>query len=328
MLRFLCHSILHPLVRLRFYLYKFDILKSYRLPCQVISVGNITTGGTGKSPLVISLCEYLLDKGFRPVILTRGYKSSLSKGQSILFKGGAMELNHGPSLKGEPHADEARMQAEKLLGRVDVVVGQNRVLAAQHYLKKHKMPTHFILDDGFSHLRIKRDIDLLLFDHEDPLGRKSGFPLDILREPFFAGKRADAVLLTRKKEGKSSIEDKLSKWQVPYWPIPFENLSPHSFEGSQFDPKVSFGLVTAIAHPDRLRQQLPYRVKEVLIKKDHETFSRKEIEKICQLVDAIITTEKDYWRTPDIFSGLEKPYFVLPIKATLPEGLCAFLASR
>ena len=160
---------------------RFDAGRGVRkLPRPAISVGNITAGGTGKTPVVQWLCEQLRASGRHPAILLRGYKS----------KGGL--------------SDEQRMLDRSLNGPglVPIVVQANpdRFAAGNEVLRDHPDVDLFVLDDGFQHRRLARDFDLVLISATDPFGFNHVHPRGLLREPLSSLKRAGALLITRASE--------------------------------------------------------------------------------------------------------------------------------
>ncbi|MEW6570477.1 MAG: tetraacyldisaccharide 4'-kinase [Nitrospirota bacterium] len=176
------------------YLFKKSraLRKQKKLPCRVISIGNITLGGTGKSPATIALAREAMERGFRPCILTRGYKGSV-KGPTFVSKG------KGPLLTLRQAGDEASLLSEKLRD-VPIVKGGDRYEAgmfALRFLESTHSPDLFILDDGFQHWGLYRNKNVLLIDSTNPFGNRKLFPLGILREPIGGIKRADIIVLTR-----------------------------------------------------------------------------------------------------------------------------------
>ena len=159
-------------IGLRNRMFDFGLRQSARLARPVISVGNLTTGGTGKTPLVIEIARRLTRQRIRVAVLLRGYKSQ----------------GNG--------SDEMKMlQAE--LGDVAVESGSSRVDAAARILQRHADLDVFILDDGFQHRQVRRDVDLVLIDATRPFGYGHILPRGLMREPLRNLKRADAVILTR-----------------------------------------------------------------------------------------------------------------------------------
>ena len=177
------------LTHLRRRLYTRGRLKSHRLPCPVISVGNLTLGGTGKTPLVIHLAEKIQGMGYRPVILSRGYKGLAEKGGAVVSDGRNLLCDARQA------GDEPYLMAI-LLPTVPVVVGRHRYRAGMDAIRRFQ-PDIILLDDGFQHLQLKRDLNLLLLDAQNPFGNRYLFPRGTLREPEVSLLGADAVVLTR-----------------------------------------------------------------------------------------------------------------------------------
>jgi tetraacyldisaccharide 4'-kinase len=182
-----------------------------KLPCRVISIGNITVGGTGKTPATIALAEEAKRRGFYPLVLTRGYKGS-AKGPCFVGEGEGARVQDQKktatcSLPLNPLicGDEPVLMAERLKD-VPIVKGADRYEAGLFALRNFNSPLStlhspllFILDDGFQHWKLYRDKDILLIDSLNPFGNRALLPLGKLREPLEAMKRADVVVLTKCK---------------------------------------------------------------------------------------------------------------------------------
>jgi tetraacyldisaccharide 4'-kinase len=171
--------------RLRVGLYRHGMLPRRRLDGTVISVGNLTVGGTGKTPMVLWLAERLIADGQRPAILTRGYRGEPSK-------------NSG----GFPAADEVALLRMRLGARAQLGVGKDRY-ASGRTLERHGAKW-FILDDGFQHLALHRDADVVMLDATDPFGGGKLLPCGNLREPLTALRRADVVVITRSEHAPAA----------------------------------------------------------------------------------------------------------------------------
>ena len=152
-------------VKLTLRCYQMKLFKSYRPGCRLISVGNISWGGTGKTPLVEALAKFLQQEGKKPAVLIRGYGK-----------------------------DEIYMLKDKLKD-IPVLAGRNRIRTARYALKHYGADT-IILDDGFQHWRLERDLDIVLIDVKFPFGNRSLTPRGILREPLSSLSRADVFGLT------------------------------------------------------------------------------------------------------------------------------------
>jgi len=179
--------------KLRATLYRIGMLKTLRLPRPVISIGNITVGGTGKTPVTAYIARLLLEQGHKVAVLSRGYGGTL-EGQSVVVSDGASVML-GPRECG----DEPYLLASTV-PRLMVVIGTDRYSAGQLAMEQLS-PDVFLLDDGFQHLRLHRDLNILLLDSSRPFGNGWTLPAGLLREAATAARRADLIILTRCPEG-------------------------------------------------------------------------------------------------------------------------------
>ncbi|MEW5910358.1 MAG: tetraacyldisaccharide 4'-kinase [Thermodesulfobacteriota bacterium] len=176
-------------VRFRILLSRLSNRDRKKLSCAVISVGNLTMGGTGKTPMTAYLAESIRKMGLRVVVVSRGYGGSAVKGGGVVSDGKTIRMTPVQS------GDEPYMLAEQLAG-VPVLVGKDRYRMGLEAERQFK-PQVLILDDGFQHLSLFRDLDLVLLDGRMPIGNGHLFPRGVLREPLSAMRRADAFILTR-----------------------------------------------------------------------------------------------------------------------------------
>lgn len=306
------------LLGLRRNLYARGFLSSFRLPGTILSIGNIEAGGTGKSPLTIELCETLRAQGARPAVLTRGYRSGLSARESAVLLG--TEVIQKPQNSLSFFADEARMQAARLRD-IPIVIGSDRWLAAQRYLESYPAPTHWILDDGFQHLRLQRDFDIVLLDAQRPFGNGHCLPAGSLRESRRTLKQANWIVFTRCGPAKPDW-DVLNK---PSSAVRFVTDEPYPIKGNQKDAAEvsSWLLASGIARPERLEADLREKnlnLVQVLRYPDHELFDKSEILRGMQSAEALLTTEKDYWRERAYFDAAPFPVYVLPLSLDWLDG--------
>jgi tetraacyldisaccharide 4'-kinase len=169
--------------------YRLGLFPTRRLKVRVISVGNLTLGGTGKTPIVIMIAENLRDHGFKPAILSRGYGGSSREQVNVVCDGQQVLLS------ADVAGDEPRMIAERLRN-IPVLTGKNRYLTGNYAIDQFGVDT-LILDDGFQHRALSRDLNILLFDQNQPLGNGNLFPAGELREPAKESDRADLICITR-----------------------------------------------------------------------------------------------------------------------------------
>ncbi|MFQ5817671.1 MAG: tetraacyldisaccharide 4'-kinase, partial [Terriglobia bacterium] len=161
-------------MRTRAVLYARGTLRARRLPAKVISVGNLTVGGTGKTPLVLWLAQRLQARGLKVAVLSRGYGRLTQEAR--IFADGSPRV--------EEAGDEAVLLARRLVG-VLLGIGGDRFAVGLHLAEKHH-PDVFLLDDGFQHLRVARDLDIVVLDASDPFGGGYVLPAGRLREPVRA----------------------------------------------------------------------------------------------------------------------------------------------
>ena len=268
--------------------------KSVRLPKPVVSVGNLTVGGTGKTPSCLWLAQALENRGIRSGILSRGYGRRRSDGAIVIEPTDPS----GVAESAASYGDEPLMMAA--LYKQTVAVAADRAKAALELLKKKEVDV-FILDDGFQHRRVKRDIDILLLGAD-----ASGWvlPAGPFREPRRNYRRADLLLITgasdkwgtvlRDSRGEKTFAASLS-------PV---SLLSFSTNGSKEFPltllyRSKIVTVTGIADPRpfyRLIYDWEGEIVETLEFPDHHTYTARdwqEINRVSRRVDLIITTEKD-----------------------------------
>jgi tetraacyldisaccharide 4'-kinase len=269
-------------VRLRVWLYAHGWLKQQRLNAPVISVGNLTVGGTGKTPMVIWLAEQLLAEGKRVAILSRGYRGA-----------------HGTS-------DEIELMKFRLRGRVSFGVGKNRYAQGLR-LETTQTVDIFLLDDGFQHLQLVRDLNILLMDASQPLGKEKLLPAGQLREPLSAMSRANLVVFTRSETmpGTSAAIAKLSNF--PVFAAATRLLGFRRFGGDltllsdrEIGPGPFFAFC-GLGNPNAFLRDLRnwgLAISGQMIFPDHHRYARREVEQIQRAAkqagaNALVTTEKD-----------------------------------
>jgi len=273
--------------------------KQKRLPHKVISIGNITVGGTGKTPAAIAVAEEAKKRGYRPVILTRGYKGK-AKGPCFV------NAISGVGLSVEEAGDEPVVMARRLKD-VPVVKSADRyegaIFAARH-LGQDGPPLLFILDDGFQHWQLCRDVDVVLVDGLDPFGNRKMLPVGPLRGPVSELKGADIIVITKVRNEALAGEIKLITKNLPV------HFASHEVTGLRgFDGIVDMGLMKdknifafcGIANPGSFRKtvsSLGCKIVEFKSYRDHYRYLQADMtdleERGMRLgADFLITTEKD-----------------------------------
>jgi len=284
--------------------YEKKLLPLYQAPIPVISIGNITIGGTGKTPFVLHMAQKLTSQGFKVSILSRGYKGLASKRGGIVSDGNRFFLSAKES------GDEPYLLA-KNLKNVPVFVGKHRWKTSQ-WASDFFKPDVLLLDDAHQHFKLSVTARILLIDCLDPFGGKKIFPQGRLRESLTGIQRAQSVILTHASEvndsEKQNIIHQLKSFgykdtihELDFLPSKaIRGDEKESFEVSALKNKKIFAF-TAIASPQKFLNTLNGLKTHVVGYKffrDHHYFTKRDMENIYHLahiqkVDMILTTEKD-----------------------------------
>ena len=328
-LLFMSSLIYATALRIRAILYRCRIFRQHRLSRPVISVGNLTAGGTGKTPAVISLASYFKAKGFRPAVLSRGYGGRSVSPVNVVSDG--EHVLAGPDESG----DEPNMMAA-MLADLPVLTGRKRFLSGEYAIDRMNADV-LILDDGFQHWELERDFEIVLLNTDAPFGNGFLIPRGPMRESMQALKRADAIVLT----GAGSDSDKTSgreqdlRGLCPDIPI---LKAVYQLTGLIKNKKESYPVeflngkrvlaFCGIANPSSFRRSLENAgacIDSFIVFPDHYRYSGKDIRSICgkadfAKVEMIVTTEKDgvkLTQYPDFFQRI----FLLRIHMVfLPKG--------
>ena len=310
-------------VRIRRFLYSLGLFHSRRLPCPVISIGNITVGGTGKTPLVITLAKGLTDRGIPVAILSRGYKGKRSSGP--LVSDGKTLL-----LSPEESGDEPFQIAQALKG-IPVLIGKNRFRNGQLVLQQFDI-RGVLLDDGYQHLQLHRDLNILLIDAQIGFGDHHLLPRGILREPLEHLRPAHLFLLTKVEDPENcrSLEKMLREIH-PSSPVFHSHYEPKgliSADGEWVELQALKGkkalAVSGIANPgyfSLLLRKCGMEIVREMIFPDHHRFTSKDlvaIEREGKEGDWIVTTEKDIVKLREMRMG-HRPLFALRIEMKIWE---------
>jgi tetraacyldisaccharide 4'-kinase len=285
--------------RLRADWYASGRLSSRALPRPSISVGNLTFGGTGKTPFVEFLARRFRFEGWRPAVLSRGYGRA-TRGVVVVSTGG------GPLVPPDQGGDEPVALARSTSG-VLVVVGERRAEAARRAADLGA--DLFLLDDGFQHLAVRRDVNLLLLDARDPFGGGKLAPAGRLREPIAAVGRADAVIFTRVDRGAPGADARaLLARLAPRAPVFHARIRPTGLRDEHGAPIDVEALsprrllaVCGIANPAEFGAtlaELGVAPEERLDFRDHQRYGPRQLARLRSAADRtgaslIVTTEKD-----------------------------------
>ena len=285
-------------VRARSFFYSLGLLKTKTIPCPVISVGNITVGGTGKTPLVIALAKGLMGRGISVAILSRGYRGKKTS-QPVVSDGKTIFLSP------EESGDEPFLMAQACKG-IPILVGKNRFINGRIALQRFGVKGLF-LDDGYQHLPLHRDMNILLIDSHIGFGDHHLLPRGILREPLSHLRRANLFLLT-KLEGPEIFQplEKKIREIHPSSQVFHSHYEPVSLVGPQEEQEEFHSLrgkkilaLSGIANSNYFTSLLRKCGMEIVreaIFPDHHLYTKKDlpfIEEKSRGVDYIVTTEKD-----------------------------------
>ena len=318
-------SLLYGLImELRAGAYKTGLFRSHKAAVPVISIGNIVAGGTGKTPMAISAAQILMEQGFRTAVLSRGYrrksKTKDQRSKSLVVSDGLNVLCPAAEAGDEPYLIASRLLGTKERPGVMVIVDKDRVAGAEKAAELGAQV--IILDDGFQHLRLQRDLDIVLLDSHMPYDNGWLLPAGMLRERRSALGRADAIVLTRCNKEKSKIKNQKSKTVVletrhkAGQPYIFAGRSAPGAEALK-NPRII--LFSGIARPESFEQSvrqagLPFA--EHIKFPDHHHYTRDDLELIAGKArgcDLLLTTEKDAVKLPP-GTDLGRPLFVLPVE--------------
>jgi tetraacyldisaccharide 4'-kinase len=297
-------------------LYRRGSLRSFAVAAPTISVGNLTTGGTGKTPLVAWISRRLASKGQRVCVLTRGYGRP-NPAQRLLVSDGKQVFTDASQA-----GDEALMLAKNLLGHAAVICDADRVAAAAWAIENLNSNV-FVLDDAYQHLRIRRDLNIVTIDSTQPWPEQKVLPAGNLREPVQALERADCIVLTRYDQTQrpdiaSQIEQAAGapvlKSRMKTTGIRPLNQEPNAASAKAM---AAFG---AIGNPEAMFEHLRrenFELRHTIAFRDHYQYSQNDIDKICRAAiaagaESLITTAKDAVKLQSFRFDL--PCYVLEIE--------------
>ncbi len=308
-------------VIIRNFLYDMKLFKSTKLPCKIISVGNITVGGTGKTPTVIAIAKFLQQQNRSVAVLSRGYGRE-STGTQVVTDG---KTNFG---NWKTVGDEPTLMA-KYLSDIPIVVDENRIRGGKYLIDKFN-PEIIILDDGFQHRKIHRDVDIVLINSNISKFNNRIFGFRNFREPWKSLKRAHLLLLTKSAFVVPSNK-LLAKLNTIDLPIFKTNINPslylldntnNKFNLDYFSGKKAL-LFSGVGDPESFQKivlSLNIRILASINFRDHNSYSASDMKKIkakFNLVgaDVILTTEKDFLKIVEA----DLPIYSIPITMNIDE---------
>lgn len=331
-------------VRIKLGLYQIGILKQNKLSCVVLSLGNITVGGTGKTPTAQKMAMLIHEMGYKVIILNRGYRAHWDQPVGIVSDGKKIYMTAHEA------GDEAYLLAKNLPG-IPVVIGKDRAITGE-YVVKNMAPDIIIMDDGYQHWQLARDLDIVLVDTLNMFGNNKLLPRGTLREPLSNLDRATMFLLTKTDQSTEGAKEKLKSILSSYNPKAdifesvhnpryfveiadwYKGISNHNKNLSELVgcPVMAF---SAIGNPSSFEQTLAgigVDLVETIRYPDHHDYGMIEMQYVTERalnrkVKALITTEKDAVKVPSefIYSHREIPLYILGIEVMLVNGEQEFL---
>jgi tetraacyldisaccharide 4'-kinase len=321
--------------RSRARLYQAGYLPSHKLPGTTISVGNLTTGGTGKTPIVLWLAQQFVGEGRKVAILTRGYKGKPPKNAKPSATTSSASETTADTLSAlATKSDEVRLLVEHLGDTVAFGIGAKRYLEGMKLAQKGI--NTFVLDDGFQHLELARDVNLLLIDATNPFGGGRILPAGHLREPRSAMARADIVAITRATSSPAveAIVRRYTQAPIVYVNFELRALKP-IVEGAPEIP-ASEALATrwfvfsGIGNPQAFAKNLKHSNFNLVGRKDfpdHHKFTAADIRTIVNTAASVsathlVCTEKDKFNLPpDANFGIPASYCTVALSSTAQLAL-------
>lgn len=291
--------------------YDYGIFKQASFEVPIISIGNLSFGGTGKTPFTLWLATYLQQKQNRVMILMRGYKGKLEHKSGLIHAG--KKINPDPIDFG----DEAILLARRL-ENATIVVGKKRSENLQYYFPTVE-PDVVLLDDGHQHIKLKRKLNIVLFDATMPLYKYHVAPLGYMREGFTSLKDADLIVIGKADQASREKINALKNLIKPYLPYQIKfaevGFKPSGFYNSSYDLVLNLEaikdkkviLIAGVANPQSFFKLVENLGAEILVTEafpDHHYFKKEELDALISYAkneDAyIITTEKDIVRTKNV----------------------------
>jgi tetraacyldisaccharide 4'-kinase len=338
-----CSKIFQVAIKTRRFLYNVRILRDSTLGVQVIAIGNLTVGGTGKTPVVEKFARELRDQGRNVAILSRGYRSKptpfhrwlLNK---LLFRGDTKPprvVSDGKSLllDSEMAGDEPYMLASNLKDVV-VLVDKDRVKSGRYAIEKFGCDT-LLLDDGFQYWKLRgRRQDIVLIDRQQPFGNERLLPRGTLREPPSQLARASAIFITKSDGDTAELRRRIAQFnptagviECIHHPLYLEDVFTGQRAGLEILKGRKVASLSGIAQPESFEQSLIKLGAELVYAKrfaDHHRFTQQEILNAInrgkkRQAETIVTTQKDAVRFPKI-DRRDLPIYFMRVEIKILNG--------
>ncbi len=331
------------IVQSRLWLFRKRLLREHSPGCLVISIGNLTVGGTGKTPVVEKFARTLQDNGRSVAILSRGYKSRqppllrrLQRKWLGLERRKPRVVHDGKKLLLDSSfaGDEPFMLARSLRNVV-VLVDKDRVKSAMHAVRHMGVDT-LILDDGMQYLRLRHRLEICLIDCQAPFGNEFLLPRGTLREPPCNLRRANYIFITKSLPGKNgelierirTLNRTAEIIECTHQPLYLQNLYSDERQPLDFLNGKYVGAISGIAQPASFENKLRDLGATLEITKrfaDHHRFTDRELQEfvgrcVRRDLDLVVTTEKDSVRFPHSMPGLELPVYFLRVEIEILSG--------
>ena len=313
----------------------------------IISIGNLTVGGTGKTPTTIYISNILSSLQYSHAILTRGYKSKASKKGEILLNSNLSIQNLSNQNFSIKHSSkkfgDEPMLISSLIPNIPIGIGKNRIQMALNIYKQYKTRI-FILDDGFQTYKMYRNLDIVLIDATNPFGNFYTLPRGILREPMEELKRADILIITKSNlvsnEKYNGIQKMIKNYapgkpifSANYLPVGYFDVKEQLYPTDSITPlthlhQLNVWAISAIANPASFYKTLTESCKLTITNKiefaDHETYTISKLKNIIKQLQKeknkpiLVTTEKDWIKIREFDFFLKKfPYKFIVLKMDL-----------
>jgi tetraacyldisaccharide 4'-kinase len=330
-------------IKFRRFLYEMRILRDSTLGVQVIAIGNLTVGGTGKTPVVEKFARELRDQGRNVAILSRGYRSKPQPFHQwlinkVLFREDTTPprvVSDGKSLllDSEMAGDEPYMLASNLKDVV-VLVDKDRVKSGRYAIEKFGCDT-LLLDDGFQYWKLRgRRQDIVLVDRHEPFGNERLLPRGTLREPPSHLARASTIFITKSDGNTAELRQRITQYnagagiiECVHNPLYLEDVFTGQRLGLEYLKARKISSLSGIAQPESFDQSLVQLGAELVYARkfaDHHRFTQLEVIKVInrskkKLAEAIITTQKDAVRFPKI-DRRDLPIYFMRVEIKIVSG--------